>query len=231
MPSGIDLIERSASQARAAELRAQGEHRAARRIEECERSPASYWRCRRRDCPVCARELAAGYAARARAVVVEMRRPVLVLAGVDSHGEVDLGSAIGRLRTGLRVLRGRVVTRGIWSAVGLVEPELRRVGSGGRWVAAWRPHVHLVCDAAGSVEWGAVAAAWAEVAGHGAVWTLDGGDGAIRDLEAVCAYATKWRTWCPVPGSMPRWALRELRRSLRGRRLMVEWRPRAAEWS
>ncbi|MBK8994613.1 MAG: hypothetical protein IPM35_02530 [Myxococcales bacterium] len=149
-----------------------------------------------------------------------MRRPVVVLLGVESCGPLDLGDAVERLRCGLRALRRRVVTRGVGAAVGLVECERR--GS------AWRPHVHLVCDAEPGVDWGRVAAEWRLLGGHGAVLSVDG---PVRSAGAIAAYATKARTWCPEPGSLPPRVYGQLRGVLHGRRLLVEWRPRAAERS
>jgi len=201
---------------RADELRALGDDRAADRVMLCgaQRWPGRL--CRRRDCPTCAAYTARRHADRYNAAVAAMQHPVLILLTCPSKRIDDLGPAIVLLRGALAKLRRRECFSAVTAGVGGVEPKLSNDGQ------CWALHAHLVLDVAGALTVDAVDRAWRAL-------TQGRGQFSVHETPNVFApanlarYATKSDDWSPPPGSMPLECLAELRRSIRGRRLLIQW--------
>ena len=198
--------------ARADELDAVGDHRAADRVRACGRTTStgdvSY--CHTRSCPTCAEWSGRRRGDQLIAVADTYERPIALLIKLPTCGSKDLLTTYTTFSAALLKLRRRVCMRDVIAAVGGIEVV--------RWRRQqWLVHVHLIADVRPS--WNACVArdAWEAL-------TEGRGDLSVDQIDTVAA-ATRYalKGLAPRPRSMPPRMLALWRAVVHGRRLVVRW--------
>ena len=210
---------------RADELRQLGDHRAAKRVEECRATITHYWTkkpyrlgiCKRRvDCPRCSDELASYYSELGINAIREMQAPIFTYFRLPSKKLSDLASTMTDLRWSITALRRQKCFRLVDRAFGMIEPKL----AGRGW--HWNVHAHMIFEPV--VDLTAVDAAFKKLNSGRGEFSVDG---AARSRHAVARYSCKRDTWCPDPGfagtNMDLAKFGILRAAMRGRHLLIRW--------
>jgi hypothetical protein len=204
---------------RAQELRHLGYHVAADRILNCGRLPGIYRRrsCKQRLCPTCGPRSAQARAQKVAQVIEGMSNPILGLFRMRSRHLRDLRNSYSDFRSALTVITRQAQLRSaVPRAIGGIEIEKTRAGD------AWLPHLHLVLDAIGYVDELELNRRWKALTGGRGYFSLDY-DPKVERPKALACYIMKSRTWCPPPGSCDLDDLILVRKTLHGRRLIVQW--------
>lgn len=179
------------------------EWKAGRAIEKC---GTMRWPCGQRLCPACSSRWHRDHRLRLDEAYSEMAKPNAFLLKVFSNtmSVTSLKTAIRLLSRGWRVLKRRVVMKGVTMFAGLLEVAPVRLG--GRWV--WCVHVHGIADVPHGFDRDAAERAWREITSKRNS-TL--GAEEIETRAGYLSYISKMRDRCPTPGAFPHaWFLKVL---------------------
>jgi hypothetical protein len=138
---------------------------------------------------------------------------------LPTRGQLALGAGLTAIRKELtRLLRRASVRRTIRACVGGIEPHLAD-GHG-----LWAVHAHLVVDSReADPDFSHMAKLWSTITARRGWFLIPEQGSRVRFLKRTVSYTRKPNDWCPAPGSLPHWALKELFRVTRFRQTGVRW--------
>ncbi len=211
-----------AHEARASELELIDDAKRARWVRACSNPRSPRWlRCKVRQCPTCARDVARRNARRMETAIDAMIAPKLVLFTFASLGLHDMEESISTFHRLHGRLRRRKCLRDVRSGVAGFEVKL--ADNGKRWLI----HIHAVLDI-DVVDAAAVKSAWTHLTRSRGTFGLHPTRPNVERSHAdLDSYATKCTTWCPAPGSMHLPVFRAMTEGIRGRRLLLRWGKRS----